>query len=522
MNTEIVKKSVKLILKRIRHQNVIIFLFLYSFFIMLFFTQSSPLFVLNNWDDANAFFTVGKGMAQGLVPYKDLFEQKGPLLYAIYGLAYQLSNSNFSGVYLLEGTAMFCDLVLAYKIAALYLKRMSSALVSLFFPLLILNQTAFYYGGSAEEFAIPFLMLFLYLFLRHFKWAHGAPFTQWHYLSFGIIAGCLLWIKFTFLGGFIGFYLALFVILTKDRKWKEWLRACTFTLCGLILATIPWLIYFGSQQALGDLFTVYFKFNLSVYSSQLTIPDKLINSALTIGATLNKNVNSKIMFLIGMADFLLTWKYFRSRAEKWILLSTAVGLILGIYIGGRQYVYYFLIVTPLTLFGLISVALFLQSSKHLIPDDSQGKGKWLTLIIFSMVTIYLCFGYNTNIQDSRFIVKKTPVQVKFASIMNRTSHPTLLNYGFLDGGFYLAANISPNVRYFERQNIDHQLYPENMNAQNQYIREGRTQFVVARLTRHMGRLASIVPGINRHYRLVAKQIQIVAKQPTLYFLYQKK
>ena len=47
----------------------------------------SPLFPFNPWDDANCFFTVGRGITKGLVPYRDLYEQKGPLLYFIYALA---------------------------------------------------------------------------------------------------------------------------------------------------------------------------------------------------------------------------------------------------------------------------------------------------------------------------------------------------------------------------------------------------------------------------------------------------
>ena len=40
----------------------------------------SPLYPFNPWDDANCFFTLGRGIIHGLVPYRDLYEQKGPLL----------------------------------------------------------------------------------------------------------------------------------------------------------------------------------------------------------------------------------------------------------------------------------------------------------------------------------------------------------------------------------------------------------------------------------------------------------
>ena len=54
----------------------------------------------------NCFFTVGRGMRHGLTPYLDLYEQKGPLLYAVFALAAWISETSFLGVFLIE--AVFC------------------------------------------------------------------------------------------------------------------------------------------------------------------------------------------------------------------------------------------------------------------------------------------------------------------------------------------------------------------------------------------------------------------------------
>ena len=66
---------------------------------------SSPLYPFNDWVDANCFFTVGKSMLYGIVPYRDLYEQKGPLLYALYALCYPISHRTFLGGWLLEAAA---------------------------------------------------------------------------------------------------------------------------------------------------------------------------------------------------------------------------------------------------------------------------------------------------------------------------------------------------------------------------------------------------------------------------------
>ena len=65
-------------------------------------SKSSPLFVLNDWMDANIFFTMGKSMFQGRVLYRDVFDHKGPVLYLLYGLGWLLDHTCFTGVWLLE------------------------------------------------------------------------------------------------------------------------------------------------------------------------------------------------------------------------------------------------------------------------------------------------------------------------------------------------------------------------------------------------------------------------------------
>jgi len=49
--------------------------------VLAFCTTSSPLFQLNEGTDASAYYTMGMGWAHGAVPYRDLWDHKGPLLY---------------------------------------------------------------------------------------------------------------------------------------------------------------------------------------------------------------------------------------------------------------------------------------------------------------------------------------------------------------------------------------------------------------------------------------------------------
>ena len=68
-------------------------------------------------------------------------------------------------------------------------------------------------------------------------------------------------------------------------------------------------------------------------------------------------------------------------------------------------------------------------------------------------------------------------QYKFAEFINKTEDPSLLNYGFLDGGFYLAADIIPEQRYFccNNMNLD-----EMIKSQQQCANDGIPDFIVTR------------------------------------------
>lgn len=128
-----------------------------AFVFLTICSRSSFVYIFNNWDDANSYFTMGKVMMNGGVIYRDSFEQKGPLLYFIYGLAYLLSQNDFGGVFIMEMASFSVFLVAQYRILRLYLKQETAFFCLPFMALAVTACKSFYWVGSAEEFALPFL-----------------------------------------------------------------------------------------------------------------------------------------------------------------------------------------------------------------------------------------------------------------------------------------------------------------------------------------------------------------------------
>ena len=106
---------------KLNNKNVrnLFFCFIIAFVFLILCSKASFLYPFNGWDDFNSFYTVGSGWANGLIPYKDLFEQKGPFLYLIFMIGYLISPYKFIGVFLLE--VFFLTLTLYFSSKIIYL-----------------------------------------------------------------------------------------------------------------------------------------------------------------------------------------------------------------------------------------------------------------------------------------------------------------------------------------------------------------------------------------------------------------
>ena len=170
---------------------------------------------------------------------------------------------------------------------------------------------------------------------------------------------------------------------------------------------------------------------------------------------------------------------------------------------------------------MITIGSFIENSHQPSQASRYHYNRWFVLSGVAAATLFLCFGYNSNMKDSKLYNTQPLVQQTFAKIIRQVPHATLLNYGSLDGGFYFAANILPTVRYFESQNVDYSVYPENMDEQNRYIKEGKVTFVVAREPAKVLPSHVQIPYLKEKYHLVSQQVQNVEGIPWRFLLYKK-
>ena len=275
--------------------------------LLLVCSKSSPLYPLNDWVDTNIYFTIGKGLVHGYVPYLELYDQKGPFVYLLYGIASLLSSRSFLGVYVLQALSFGGFLAIAYRIANLYVEKNILPMLPVL-GALILSAMSVSHGGSLEEFCLPIFAYGLYCILRYFKLDYPTKRPQLSMVAInGLLAGLLLFSKFTLLAFYLGWMAMLFFAQCARRDVKYGLICCCVFLAAMALTGVPWLIYFSINNALPEFYYYYFYTNIFGYSA-LEGPRALAMAASILrgtAATLLRNAQYSL--LIGAGLFYLTF-----------------------------------------------------------------------------------------------------------------------------------------------------------------------------------------------------------------------
>ena len=473
-------------------------------------SKSSPIYPFNNWDDANCFFTVGKSITNNIVMYKDIFEQKGPLLYFIHTLAYLISHTTFIGVYFFELITCFLFLFISYKTLRLFID--SNVIYSIpIIAVIIYSSRALSHGGSAEEFCLPCVALCNYFGIKALKNNENINWKNW--LVVGVTSGAVLWIKFSLLGFYIGFGIVFAILYIKKRQIKCLFQAFLSLVIGIVAVSLPILLYFIINNAVFDLFEVYFYDNLFIYTVNSTgnilynFFDNLYHGFTSFAANYILGI---IMIIAGIIYLLLV------RKRHAILIYCVVTILctfLLIYSGGRDYQYYSFLFSIYVPFGILlfhSLVRIFTNGIFKIHTKKRYIIIPLGVVIYSSCLIFM-FESSANTYMLKYSKEDLP-QFKFNEVISQTENPTLLNYGFLDGGFYTVSNIMPNCKYFCGLNIP---YNEIKKTQDDFIENEMIDYVVTR-----GNPLSKSQQV--HYKYVRSAVfETTENHYSTYYLYKK-
>ncbi len=448
-------------------------------------SKSSPLYPMNDWVDVNCFFTVGRGLRHGMIPYRDLYEQKGPLIYFLYALAALISEDSFLGVFLVEVVCFAAFLHFSGMIAetlsgADWAYPVTAAAVGLLVPI----TPAFSHGGSAEELMLPVLAAGLFTVLRAMR--EERTLRAGESILLGALAATAFWSKYTFCGLFAGLAIGAVIWYAAKRRFRELLCLIGLALAGFLIPSALIVAWFAAHGALPDLWQAYILNNLTLYTQNVRgghYDPPLLN--------LLNNLPWAIPAALG-----LVLAFFRKghRLDAVTLWLSAAALFVFTYLNGRRYPYYALILAALAPAGF-------GHAFHLIREWTvrhEKAVKRAAVILTGTVVLgspfaALHFGLNTALLG---VAREELPQYRFAGRIAETEDRSLLNSGFLDGGFYYAAGVLPSGPYFCTLNID---LPEMETAISRSAQEGETAYVVTRQRKLRSNLYELIDECSFPY-----------------------
>lgn len=232
---------------------------LIGFICITFTSRNSFLFGFQDSRDIQIFLTTARELLQGDVLYRDIFEVKGPYLYALYVLGLLISGETLLGVYLIEGLLFSVYLFIAYKIANLFVKSVPLCfLITAITGVISTTTGAMDGGGQCEELLLPVFSVIIYVTIKYFKDTYPKRIPASEVLLVALGFTIIFWMKYTLAGLVLGLMLYLIVIQIQDKTIQNIPYYVGLFVVGVVLGTLPVIVYFTYHNAWDSLWDAYF------------------------------------------------------------------------------------------------------------------------------------------------------------------------------------------------------------------------------------------------------------------------
>ena len=224
--------------------------FVISVVFMLFASPyTTPLNEYYGFDSA-VFMVLGRGLAEGKLPYLELYDNKGPMIFLVDALGWMMGGR--LGLFFLQCIFMTFVLALAYRLVRLFADRSWAWLGLAVFAFLYCGTVG--EGNMTEEWSLLFTLLPLYMALRYLRSGRRiAEHPLWYSLIYGLCMGVQFMFRVTNAFPLCGMILAFLILLIREKGFKAlWLNALV-VLGGIVIVVAPFVVYYKAVGAY-DLF----------------------------------------------------------------------------------------------------------------------------------------------------------------------------------------------------------------------------------------------------------------------------
>ncbi|MDO4490606.1 MAG: hypothetical protein Q4B85_06045 [Lachnospiraceae bacterium] len=298
-------------------------------FLIMMQSNMNPVHTMLPNVDSGVFHYVASVMKDGGLMYRDTFDHKGPLLYAINYAGMLLHY--YSGAWFLEFLCILAWAGCTYRTARLFCGRVGSCFTVFLSTTAVLS--CFLGGGYPESYSLCCISGALYIFSDYYL---NQKISRLRLVVCGGLMGCVLMLKPNLISVWLVFCISSIILKLMNREVKELLSLMGFFILGLCGVLLPFLLYLVSKGILGDFINTYILFNLT-YSG-----DAAAGSGVVVMARdFTRELLTPTLILL-----LLALRTKMNRPYWWTCLAYTVLTLVLCCMSGSDYVYYRLVLVP--------------------------------------------------------------------------------------------------------------------------------------------------------------------------------
>ena len=444
-------------------------------FVLFFSVTTSPFYEYVIFNDSAMFQTIGRGWAEGVLPYVRLWDSKGPMIFLLNALGYMLTGTRF-GICILQIAFMALTACVFFR----WLSSVYSFRASLLLALAVLVGVSLNYdfGNLTEEYLLPLLALSFYFFHQWILLASEGryPHPSSYSFIYGLTLGFSLMTRATNAIGVCVGVLFVFIILVKHKMWACILRnAATFS-TGFLLMVIPFAMYFHLHGALGEMWYATVTYNLS-YAAQSP-------SSLSLQSLLHSVFAYAFCLLLAFAALFTIRKGRFLQGTFWLSVSFATFAYLCL---SYRFFHYGLISVPY----LCAFFVLLKDLKVPIANAALCVSCAFLIFIFTRRTLFIRKGLAA--EYGQFI--------QMADCIPDSGKDSFVAYNCY-AGLYILTDIRPACRFFAVQDWAASNAPTLKKMLIHDFSKCNAQWILV----HGDIATSEIGGIiRRDYSLVSKQ-----------------
>lgn len=359
------------------------FMIVLLFAIMAFFAVStSPSFPWNQGEtttDSSVFLTIGTQMKNGLVPYLDTFDHKGPVLYIIN--YFGVTIDEISGILVFEFFALFVSLIFMYKIARLKIRSrgVSAFLVFIIFSL-YLNFNIVDRGNLTEEYAMPLIAISLFVFLKYLM---NKKISVFSIFVVGVCFALVALLRLNMVAIWPVFLVVILVKLIAEKRFNELVKLVAAFVLGIFVVVMPIMIWLFAEGALEAFISDYLVFNVSYSKTSFA------NFYATVVYFLEQALLSLSLAVVGYFAFM------EKKNNRLLLVTFICAFLVAIFavcMSGRNYPHYGMVLVPLPVFAFA----WLYGE---MENDVENERRLLS-VVFSVFLLSLAFPMWLKVSQS--------------------------------------------------------------------------------------------------------------------------